>query len=125
MRATRCTFYFDTQLHGILPWADIDRNGNIFFCASSFFATHDTSLMQGHRKLRLAEDFEMLRLTADFEILRLTCDFKTLRLTPARHPLDDRQTPARRNFFKSGRQTPARRNVSKSGVRRKISKHSV
>ena len=23
--------YFDTQLHGILPWADINRNRNIFF----------------------------------------------------------------------------------------------
>ncbi len=28
---TRYTLYFDTQLHGILPWADINRNGNIFF----------------------------------------------------------------------------------------------
>ncbi len=27
----RCTPYFDTQLHGILPWADINRNCNIFF----------------------------------------------------------------------------------------------
>ncbi len=26
----RCTLYFDTELHGILPWADINRNGNIF-----------------------------------------------------------------------------------------------
>ncbi len=26
----RFTLYFDTQLHGILLWADIDRNGNIF-----------------------------------------------------------------------------------------------
>ncbi len=44
--------------------------------------------MHGHRKLRLAEDFEMLRLTTDFETLRLTCDFKTLRLMPARRQLD-------------------------------------
>ena len=28
---SRCTQYFDAQLHGILPWANISRNGNIFF----------------------------------------------------------------------------------------------
>ncbi len=28
---TRCALYFDTQLDWILPWADINRNGNIFF----------------------------------------------------------------------------------------------
>ena len=28
---TRCTQYFDTKLHGILPWADINRNCNTFF----------------------------------------------------------------------------------------------
>ncbi len=39
------------------------------------YATHDTCLTHGYRKLRLAEDFE---------ILRVMCDFKTLRLTPAR-----------------------------------------
>ena len=44
---------------------------------------HDTGLIDGHRKLRLAKDFEMLHLTPDFETLRLTSDFKTLRLTPA------------------------------------------
>ena len=27
----RCTPYFDTKLHRILPWADINRNCNIFF----------------------------------------------------------------------------------------------
>ncbi len=26
----RCTQYFDTKLHGILPWADINRNCNTF-----------------------------------------------------------------------------------------------
>ena len=29
-RMARCTRYFGTQLHGILPWADINSNGNIF-----------------------------------------------------------------------------------------------
>ena len=52
------------------------------------YTTHDTCLTHGHRKLRLAEDFEMLRLTPDFETLHLTCDFKTLRLMPARRPPD-------------------------------------
>ncbi len=33
----RCTQYFDTKLHGILPWADINRNGNIFFLVRSWF----------------------------------------------------------------------------------------
>ncbi len=28
---TRCTPYFDTQMYGILQWADINRNYNIFF----------------------------------------------------------------------------------------------
>ena len=28
---TRCTQYFDTELLGILPWADINGNCNIFF----------------------------------------------------------------------------------------------
>ncbi len=28
----RCNLYFDTQMHGLLPWADIDRKGNIFVC---------------------------------------------------------------------------------------------
>ncbi len=28
---TRYTRYFDTKLHGILPWADINRNCNTFF----------------------------------------------------------------------------------------------
>ena len=46
------------------------------------YATHDTCLTRGHRKLRLAEDFEMMRLMPDFETLRLTSDIKTLRLTP-------------------------------------------
>ncbi len=27
-----CTAYFDTQLRWIMPWADINRNCNIFFC---------------------------------------------------------------------------------------------
>ncbi len=27
----RCTRYFDTKLHGILPWADINRHCNTFF----------------------------------------------------------------------------------------------
>ncbi len=49
------------------------------------YTTHDTRLTHGHRKSRLAEDFEMLRLTPDFETFPLTCDFKTLRLKPARH----------------------------------------
>ena len=31
----RCTLYFDTQLHGILSWADINRNGNIFLPPSA------------------------------------------------------------------------------------------
>ena len=62
------------------------------------YATHDTHLTYGHRKLRQAEDFEILRLAPDFETLRLTCDFKTLHLTPTR------------------------RNISKSGVRHNISK---
>ncbi len=26
----QCTLYFDSQLHGILPWADISRNWNTF-----------------------------------------------------------------------------------------------
>ncbi len=69
---------------------------------SLHYTTHDTRLTHGHRKLSLAEDFEILRLTPDFEILRLTCDFKTLRQTPARRPPDAHQTPARRNFLKSG-----------------------
>ena len=74
------------------------------FCRADplHYTTHDTRMTHGHRKLRLAEDFEMLRLTPDFETLRLTCDFKTLRLTPARRPPDAHQTPARRNFLKSG-----------------------
>ncbi len=50
---------------------------------SIHYATHDTRLTHGHRKLRLAEDFEMLHLTPDFEILRLTCDFKTLHTSDA------------------------------------------
>ncbi len=33
----RCTPYFDTQLHGILPWADINRNYNIFFVSQSAY----------------------------------------------------------------------------------------
>ena len=28
---TRCTLYFDTQLNGILLWADINRNRTIYF----------------------------------------------------------------------------------------------
>ncbi len=32
------------------------------------YATHDTRLTHGHRKVRLAEDFEMFHLTPDFEI---------------------------------------------------------
>ena len=31
------------------------------------YATQYIRLMHGHRKLRLAEDFEMFRLTPDFE----------------------------------------------------------
>ncbi len=27
--------YFDTKLHGILPWADINGNGNTFFHAEN------------------------------------------------------------------------------------------
>ena len=34
----RCTLYFDTHLHGILPWADINRNGNIFLGECTFFS---------------------------------------------------------------------------------------
>ena len=66
----------------------------------SILYTHDMRLTHGHRKLRLAEDFEMLCLTPYFEILGLTCDFKTLRLTPARRQPDARQMPARRNISK-------------------------
>ncbi len=51
--------------------------------SSLHYATHDTRLTHGHRKLHPVEDFEMC-LMPDFEMLRLTCDFKTLRLTPAR-----------------------------------------
>ncbi len=35
----RCTRYFDTQLHGILPWSDINRNGNILFLHFVFYFT--------------------------------------------------------------------------------------
>ncbi len=52
------------------------------------YATHDTRLTHGHRKLCLAEDIDMLRVMPNFETLRLMCDFKTLRLTPARHQTD-------------------------------------
>ena len=45
-------------------------------------------LTHSHRKLHVAEDFEMLHLMPDFETLRLTCDFKTLRQMPARRPPD-------------------------------------
>ncbi len=40
--------------------------------------------LNGHRKLRLVEDFKILHLAPDFEMLHLTCDFQILRLTPAR-----------------------------------------
>ncbi len=56
------------------------------------YATHDKRVTHGHRKLRLAEDFEMLRLTPDFETLCLTCDIKTLRLMPAIRLPDTSQT---------------------------------
>ena len=68
--------------------------------------------------LRMAGDLEMLRLTPDFETLRLICDFKTLRQTPARRQLD----AIFQNIASDARQTPARRNYSKSGFRSKISK---
>ena len=45
-------------------------------------------LMHGHRKLRLAEDFEMFRLTPDLETLRPMHDFKTYYLMPARRQQD-------------------------------------
>ncbi len=35
--------------------------------AGKHYATHDTRLMHGHRKLRLAEYFEMLPLMPDFD----------------------------------------------------------
>ncbi len=75
------------------------------------YATHDTRLTHGHRKLRLVDDFEILRLAPDFETLRLTCDFKTLTF---QNIASDTQTLARRNISKSG----IRRKISKSGVRR-------
>ncbi len=48
------------------------------------YATHDTRLTHSHRKLRLAEDFEMLRLTPYFVTFRLTCDLITLQQSPIR-----------------------------------------
>ena len=76
---------------GISHW--IDAPSNIPNCMADsgcdgslniHYATHDTRLTHGHRKLRPVEDFEMLRLTPDFETLCLMHDFETLRLTPDR-----------------------------------------
>ncbi len=59
------------------------------------YATHDTCLTHGHRKLRLAEDFE---------ILCLTCDFKTLRLMPARHNISKHCVASQTQHFEIRRQ---------------------
>ncbi len=96
------------------------------------YTSHDTHLTHGHRKLRLAEDFETLHLTPnfkklclkhfkirkfrlaedfemlplipDFEMLCLTCDFKTLRLAPVRH----QQDATFQNIASDARLTPDR-----------------
>ena len=62
------------------------------------YATHDTRLMHGYRKLRLAEIFEMLRLMPDFETLRLMCDFKTLHLMPARRNFSNQKIASGEDF---------------------------
>ena len=69
------------------------------------YATHDTRLTHGHRKLRLAEDFEILKLILKYCVWRVILKHCTWR------PPDARQTPARR--------------ILKSGVRRYISKSCV
>ena len=74
-----CLYFvtFTGQEH--IGWSSNVAKSDIHICPH--YATRDTRLTHGHRKLRLAEDFEMLRMTSDFEILRLPCDFKIFEIT--------------------------------------------